>query len=131
MKDTMYIKLKTLLKHSYAPYSRFHTACIVSTDKGEFVGVNVENAAFSPTVCAERNAIFNAIAHGAKKFKALYLINGSKKIVTPCGSCRQVMIEFFNEATKIHCYDINGKHITYTLKQLLPYAFTKVHLKKA
>lgn len=127
----MYHKLKELLKRSHAPYSKFHTAAIVVTEKGEFIGVNVENAAFSPTICAERNAIFNAIAHGAKKFKSLYLINNTNQLVTPCGVCRQVMAEFFTNTTKIICYAANNKHVTYTLNQLLPHAFMKTQLKKA
>ena len=65
-------KLEKLLDNSYAPYSNMHFACIVETESGNFYeGVNIENASYGATVCAERNAIFNAVSHGERKFKAL------------------------------------------------------------
>ena len=71
MKD----KLLKLLENSYAPYSHMNFACIVETKNGNFYeGVNIENASYGATVCAERNAIFNAVSHGEKEFKTLYLI---------------------------------------------------------
>ncbi|MDR0985883.1 MAG: cytidine deaminase [Mycoplasmataceae bacterium] len=129
MKPT-FKELKELLKNSYAPYSKFETAAIVETDKGNFKGVNVENASYPNGICAERNAIFNAVTHGAEKFKSLYLISSSKRNdITPCGMCRQVMVELFNTSAKIICFNVLGKSRTYTLNQLLPYFFKKEQLK--
>ncbi len=131
-KDSIYLEVKKQLNYSYAPYSKFKTAAIVVTDKGKFAGSNVENASYSLTVCAERCAIFNAIAHGAKEFKKLYLISSSNKLdVVPCGSCLQVMAEFFNPSTPIIVYANNGKVVEYQLKDLLPTSFTKKELNNA
>jgi cytidine deaminase len=130
MINNIYSQLKQLLKKSYSPYSRFATAAIVETDKGNFGGVNIENAAFGETICAERVAIFNAITNGAKKIKALYLIaNSHRNDITPCGACRQVMSEFFATNTPIYVYNIDQKVKKYTYGKLLPSSFTKVNLK--
>jgi cytidine deaminase len=131
MNKDMYLKLKETLKNSYAPYSHFHTAAIVETDKGLFEGVNVENAAYGLTNCAERSAIFNAVSNGAKKFKVIYLISSShRNDITPCGACRQVMAELFTPTTPIIVYNIDGKVKKYTHSQLLPCDFTKSNLNK-
>lgn len=131
MEKSKFKQLKELLNNSYAPYSKFKTAVIVSTDKGEFAGVNVENARFSSTICAERNAIFSAIARGAKKFKTIDIISSStKQDIVPCGVCLQVMSEFFAPNTKINFYNINGKKKVYLLKDLLPFMFNKKQLNK-
>jgi cytidine deaminase len=122
--DIYFKKLQQLIKNAYAPYSKFNVAAIVSTDIGEFNGVNIENSSYSATVCAERVAIFNAIANGAKKFNTLYLLTSSNKDnIVPCGMCLQVMSEFFDMNTKIIVSNKLGKSKNYTLKQLLPKAF--------
>lgn len=132
-----YLELKKLLKDSYSPYSNFATAAIVSTDKGEFPGVNIENSSFGATICAERVAVFNAVLNRAKKFYKLDLISNSvDKKVFPCGQCLQVMSEFFDIETPINVYTFDGKFIPYTLKEFLPYIFKKriiddVNSKKA
>lgn len=124
-------ELKKILKNSYSPYSKFKTAAIVVTDKGNFAGVNVENSSYAATVCAERNAIFSAIANGAKKFKSLYVISSSKrKDIVPCAVCLQVMNEFFGPNTEIIFFNINGASIKYKFSQLLPFSFNKKQLKK-
>jgi cytidine deaminase len=130
MNKNIYPQLKQLMKHSYSPYSKFATAAIVETDSGNFFGVNVENAAFGETICAERSSILNAISNGAKKFDALYLISSShRNDITPCGACRQVMSEFFKLNTPIYVYNVDGKVKKYTYGKLLPCHFTKVNLK--
>jgi cytidine deaminase len=121
---TQYQKLQKIIKNAYAPYSKFKVAAILETDAGDFLGVNVENASFSLTICAERSAITNAITHGAKDFKKLYLLTSStKQTITPCGACRQVMAEFANANMPIYVYNNAGKSKKYTLKQLLPCTF--------
>jgi cytidine deaminase len=130
MTNNIYLELKQLLKKSYSPYSRFATAAIAETDKGNFSGINIENASFSETICAERVAIFNAITNGAKKIKALYLISNSHhNNITPCGACRQVMSEFFATNTPIYVYNIDGKMKKYTYGKLSPCSFVKNNLK--
>ena len=125
----IYKELKNLIKNSYSPYSKFATATIVETDKGFFKGVNVENSSSGATVCSERNAIFNAVAFGAKQFKALYCLTSSKRDdIISCGMCLQVMYEFFKTSTPIYFFNVNGKCKKYTLKQLLPYSFTPTQL---
>ncbi len=128
--NQIYIKLKKLLNNSYAEYSKFKTAAILKTDKGEFCGVNVENSSSGATVCAERNAIFNAITNGSKKFIEINLISNSKLLnIVPCGMCLQVMTEFFKSNTIVNVYNIDGKITRYKFCDLLPYAFTKKELK--
>ncbi len=98
-------KLLKLLDNAYAPYSNYHVAAIVVTnDLAEFSGVNVENASFGGTICAERNAINNAVTHGYKKgdFKELYVMVASDKIAFPCNICRQTIVEFFDMDAKLY-----------------------------
>lgn len=119
-------KLRVLLKRSYSPYSYFRvSAVLVSKDGREFYGVNVENASYGATICAERNAIFSAITHGYTKgdFDKLYLMVDSDKISFPCNSCRQVFTEFLNEDTEIICYNIKGQAKRVLVKDLCPYSF--------
>lgn len=123
----MYKELKKLLNNAYAPYSHFHVGAIVVTDKGQFSGVNVENASYGLTVCAERNAIFNAVSHGAKKFYELHLFANTKKPCFPCGACLQVMSEFFDpKRTKIITYTSDGKQTLFFLNDLLKKQFDNV-----
>jgi len=84
------------MKFCYSPYSRIRVVAVVETDKGEFWGVNIENASYGLTVCAERVAIFNAVSNGARKFKRV-LIFSPDVMPFPCGACLQVMSEFVGE----------------------------------
>lgn len=128
MKDH-FNELKALLNHSYAPYSKFRTAAIVTTDQGEFKGVNVENASFGATICAERNAILNAITNGSKQFKSIEIISScTRKDIVPCAQCLQVMAEFFNPDTTVIIYNINGEKTTYKFNELLPHYFNNEQL---
>lgn len=124
-------KLEKLLDNAYAPYSNFKVACIIITnDNQEFVGVNVENASYGATICAERSAITNAITNGCKKgdFKRLSIMNSSMKVATPCFICRQLFVEFFNPDMPVICYSIDGKCETYQVKDLCPYEFGEDNL---
>ena len=113
---------------SYAPYSGFAVGAALLTDDGVvYTGANIENAAHTPTVCAERTAFFTAIHNGARRFSAIAVVGGptQKEIDSfcpPCGVCRQVMSEFCNGDFKILLCD--GKQTkTLTLDQLLPEQF--------
>lgn len=122
MKD----KLIKLLNNSYSPYSNYAVSCILITkDSKEYCGVNVENASYGATICAERSAITNAISNGVKKeeFKELHIMVSSGMIGTPCFLCRQVLYEFFSEDSLIYCYSTKGDIKVYTVKELCPFPF--------
>lgn len=122
MKD----KLSELLKNSYAPYSNYHFACIVETKKGNlYEGVNVENASFGATVCAERIAIFNAVSHGEKEFSALYLMSDKDNILYPCNLCKQVMLEFFDKDVIFNIMNKNGDSKVLTFDELMRTTFSR------
>ena len=119
-------KLQGLLKNSYSPYSHFAvSAIVVMNDGSEFNGVNVENASYGATICAERNAINSAISAGYGKgdFKSISIMVSSEKNSTCCSICRQVITEFFARDAFVHCYNINGDEKTYTVAELCPYPF--------
>ena len=93
-------------KHSYAPYSHFNVGAAVLTESGNiYTGCNIENAAFSPTVCAERVAVFKAVSEGERKFSMIAVVGMKDNSVvsgtTPCGVCRQVLSEFCSPETPI------------------------------
>ncbi|MFQ5593779.1 MAG: cytidine deaminase [Anaerolineae bacterium] len=112
---------------AYAPYSRFLVGAALLTKSGRvFTGANVENAVHGLAICAERNAIFQAVADGETEFAAIAVV--TEPGVTPCGACRQVMQEFDDGTLHIIVADISGNHHSYHLEQLLPDAFTAEHL---
>jgi len=122
-------KLEELLNNSYAPYSKMHFACIVETKNGNFYeGVNVENASYGATICAERNAINNAISHGEKEFKALYLMASSDNICYPCNLCKQVFLEFFDKNVIFNIMTKNGKMEVMSYEKIMNTTFTKEDL---
>lgn len=120
-------KLNKLLKDSYSPYSQVKVSAIVIDKKGnEYKGVNVENASYGGTICAERSAILNAISNGVKvhNFKEINLTSSLDKFLYPCAICLQFMSETFDQDTKINVWH-NGKKEENTLKDLLPKAINK------
>lgn len=122
-------RLEKLLENSYAPYSNMHFACIVETKNGNFYeGVNIENASYGATVCAERNAIFNAVSHGEKEFKTLYLMTSSDDICYPCNLCKQVFLEFFDENVIFNVMTKSGKMEILSYDKLMNTTFTKEDL---
>lgn len=111
------------LSRAYAPYSNFPVACALLTEDGSVVtGVNVENASFGLTVCAERCAIFRAIAEGHHTIKALAVV-AKRPNACPCGACRQVMSEFMSAEASVYYLKQEGIGRT-TVGALLPNAFT-------
>ncbi len=120
-------KLKSLIKKSYSVYSKVKVAAVVvSKNNDQYYGVNVENAAFPSTICAERNAIFNSVTNGLKpgEIKEIHIMsNVEKNPLFPCGGCMQVMLEFFDKETKILIY-FKDEFKTYLLKELIPYGIT-------
>ena len=109
-------------ERAYAPYSKFLVGAAVRAESGKiYTGCNVENASYGLTVCAERNALFNAVGVGERKFTALCVVGDTEEPISPCGACRQVMAEF-----KVPCIilaNLKGDVKEYTLEELLPLSF--------
>ena len=106
---------------AYAPYSRFAVGAAVLGTSGKIYGGNVENGAFSLTNCAERTAIFQAVAAGETAFRALAVIADTAAPVSPCGACRQVMAEF--RIPRVIMANLVGAVREMTLEEILPAAF--------
>lgn len=114
---------KTALTNAYAPYSHFTVgAALLCADGTVYTGCNIENAAFSPTVCAERVAFFKAISDGKRKFTAIAVVNGNGTFCSPCGVCRQVMAEFCAPNFSV-VLEKDGTPAAYSLSDLLPHSF--------
>lgn len=114
-------------KRAHAPYSKFHVGAALLADDGSVVtGCNVENASYGLTICAERNAIFHAVATGRKKFKAVAVVADGEAIPYPCGACRQVIAEFCGPKTPIFIASAKrpDRFERTTLGRLLPKSFT-------
>lgn len=125
IKNKMFKKALAAQKNAYVPYSKFPLGAAVLTEDGEiYSGVNIENASFSLTNCAERSAIFTAVSAGKKKIKALLIVSSTKKPVTPCGACRQVIKEFADGDIEVIMMTEAGQEMTMTSSELLPGAFT-------
>jgi len=130
MKDSELIKkAKRARERAYAPYSEFKVGAALLVKSGKvYTGANVENATFGLTVCAERVAVFKAVANGEKDFVKIAVAADKPDPVTPCGACRQVLSEFSPDL-KIICANLEGKTERYTLRELLPEAFKRVKKK--
>jgi cytidine deaminase len=116
-------------EHAYAPYSNYRVGAALRTTSGRvFTGVNVENAAYPTSLCAERTAVFKAVSEGEREFEIIAVVtdNGG----SPCGSCRQVLAEFGLD-TQVILADGRGKVVMETtVGELLPNAFQPHHLGK-
>lgn len=120
-------------KKSYSPYSGFCVgAALLTEDNKVYRGCNIENAAYSPTNCAERTAFFKAVSEGERDFRAIAIVGNMKdavpdieEFVSPCGVCRQVMAEFCNPGEfKIILANRPDNYRVYTLMELLPLGFS-------
>jgi len=110
-------------ERSYSPYSRFRVgAALECSDGTVFTGCNMENAAFGPTICAERTAVAKAVSEGRRDFVRIAVAGDSKSPCVPCGVCRQVLREFAPEI-EIICLGTDGKEKTMSLNDLLPHSF--------
>ena len=111
-------------RHSHSPYSKFPVGAAVRTRSGKiFSAPNIENASYGLTICAERNAVFQAVSAGESDIAALLLYTPTKEIYTPCGACRQVLAEFLRGDVPIVCVAKGAKAITTTVDALLPMKF--------
>lgn len=110
------------MRRAYAPYSNFKVGAALLTKSGKvFTGCNVENASFGLSVCAERVAIFTAVAAGETEFEKLVVVANTSSPVSPCGACRQVMSEFGD--FEVILANTNGDTMKTRVSELLPYAF--------
>lgn len=111
-------------KFSYAPFSNFHVgAALLCADGKIFSGCNIENSAYSPTLCAERCAVAKAISEGARDFIAIAVVGPEESQTTPCGVCRQVLYEFSDEELIVLCGGTDEHYMETTLGALLPNGF--------
>ena len=112
-------------ENAYVPYSHFPIGTVlVTAEEKIYTGVNVENASFGLTNCGERTAIFKAVSEGERSFKELIIYGQTEKPVSPCGSCRQVMAEFFEPDLPVTLVAKDKSTVVMTVKELLPYSFT-------
>ena len=118
-----------MLNFSYAPYSNFHVgAALLTSDGAIYTGCNIENAAYGPSNCAERTAIFKAVSEGKKEFEAIAVVGGKngkiENFCPPCGVCRQVLAEFCKKDFEIVLAKSTNEYKIMTLEQLLPESFS-------
>jgi cytidine deaminase len=122
-KQALVAEARDAARNSYAPYSGFPVGAALLARSGKvFRGVNVENASLGLSICAERNAIFAAVAAGERAFEAIAIATGAPAPTPPCGACRQVLLEF-NEDLAIHLAGKGEEIETHTLTGLVPRAF--------
>ena len=123
-----------MTKRSYVPYSHFHVGAALLDKSGKvWTGCNIENAAYGPSNCAERTAVFKAVSEGAREFEAIAIVGGPeddagnpqiKDFCPPCGVCRQVLSEFCDRNFKIILANGKGEQKVFTLGELLPESFS-------
>ena len=112
-------------KKAYVPYSHFPVAAVLVTKDGStYTGVNIENASYSLTNCGERTAIFKAVSEGRREFSELIVHGQTEKPISPCGACRQVMVEFLKSDSKVILIAEDNSTVEMTVGELLPYSFT-------
>ncbi len=131
IKEKMFNKALEVQKNAYVPYSKFPLgAAILTIDGSIYTGVNIENAAYGLTNCAERSAIFAAVTEGHRNIEAVLIVSSTEEPVPPCGSCRQVINEFADGEIEIIMMTEKGKEITMTSTELLPGAFSNSSMEK-
>jgi len=129
-RDELKAAAVSMLEKAYAPYSNFPVGAALECEDGSvYTGCNVENAVYPAGICAERNAIFHAVAEGRTRFRRIVIAGRSEDFCVPCGVCRQVMREFSADL-EIICLNGHGGEKAFTLSQLLPHSFGPDHLAK-
>ncbi|MEH7114059.1 cytidine deaminase [Neobacillus niacini] len=130
--DTMMLieEAKKARDKAYVPYSNFKVGAALLTVDGKVIhGCNIENAAYSVANCAERTALFKAYADGDTQYEALVVVGDTKRPITPCGACRQVISELCNKDMKVILTNLNGEIKEMTVEELLPGAFSPEDLQ--
>lgn len=122
------------MTRAYAPYSGYQVgAALLCADGTVYQGCNIENASYTPTVCAERSAFFQAVYDGHRDFTAIAVCGGKNGVITgvfpPCGVCRQVMREFCEDDFVVYMAGVEGSYEALTLSEILPHSFSaKKHM---
>ena len=117
-----------MLDRAYVPYSHFLVgAALECSDGTVFTGCNIENASYTPTICAERTAVSKAVSEGHRDFVRIVIAGRSKDFCVPCGVCRQVLREFAPDL-EIICLNGAGEERVFTLPELLPHSFGPEYL---
>lgn len=132
MKQKLISAAREAAKNAYCKYSNYHVGAALIADDGTiWLGCNVENSSFGATNCAERTALFSAIAAGKRKFSAIAIVGGTDaEPASPCGICRQVLSEFCSPEMPVYFAGLEGDTIrTVTLGELLPLAFSGANLE--
>ncbi|MBX9976065.1 cytidine deaminase [Cytobacillus firmus] len=130
-KEQLMESARSMKERAYAPYSKFPVGAALLLKDGTVInGVNVENVSFGATNCAERTAIFTAIANGYKKgdFQAIAVAGDTADFLPPCSICRQVLAEFCMPNMPVYLTNEKKEILELTLKDLLPYAFTDLEM---
>ena len=131
--EKLFKQLNDIAKKAYVPYSHFRVVALFENkDKTFFSGVNIENAAYPNTMCAERVAIHSAINNGinTKNVKIVHIYSpDAKDFLAPCGGCRQTMGELINYDCMIRMYNKNGEYISKKMSQVFPFVVTKENIK--
>ena len=126
----LYQKAVEQLKNSYAPYSKFAVGAALLTEEGNlYTGCNIESAAYSATICAERTALVKSVSEGDLKIASLAVASSSGDFTFPCGICRQILVEF-NPTLRLIVGNQQDQLKVFLLKELLPEAFTAQELDK-
>ena len=132
-KEELIEKAREARELSYSPYSEFKVGAALLTKDGQvFLGANIENSSYPLCMCAERNALYNAMMHGYKKgdFVSLALSADTDKPCSPCGACRQVISELFPSDAPIYLSNLKGEIQETNIEELLPFAFGEDDLKR-
>lgn len=120
---------KNAREMAYAPFSKFRVGAALKTKSGKiFTGCNIEAASYSPTVCAERVAIWKAVSEGEKDFEEIAVVADTNELTPPCGVCRQVIWEFCGDVPVVFA-NLQGETETLKMSELLPRAFDMKFLK--
>lgn len=127
--EILLVEAKKARDKAYCPYSNFPVGAAVFGENGKiYYGCNIENAAYPDGMCAERTALFSAYADGCRSILKIAVIADSASPISPCGSCRQVMVELCSPQTKVILGNLSGLMKTLTVGDLLPGAFTQEDL---
>jgi cytidine deaminase len=111
-------------------YSNFHVGAALLTKNGKvYLGANIENSSYGLTICAERTAVFNAVLEDEREFESIAIAGDSDEYISPCGACRQVLMELCGKDLKVFMVNNKGEYKESVLSELLPYSFNKEFLK--
>ncbi len=128
--ELILIANKVKLK-AYAPYSKFRVGAALLTEDGDiYTGVNVENSSFGLTNCAERTAVFKAVSEGETKFKTIVITSDAEDFISPCGACRQVLMEICGKDLEVVMTNRDHEIRILKLEELLPLSFNKDALEQ-